>query len=1332
MFRGFCLLTFVLAYSLLCLSSIGAGEAAGAPPEESDAEEFMKAYRLADGLKIELFAAEPLLTHPVAICTDEKGRIFVAEANRLSDLTKPAGHKDTGDLDMRSYLEFLDEDIACKTVEDRITMLKKNLGDRTRDFTVISERIRLLVDKNGDGKADSATTFAECFNKMEDGLAAGVLARKGNVWFTDIPNLWHLRDKDNDGKADEIKVLHTGYGVRIAYLGHDLHGLIIGPDGKLYFSIGDRGFHVKSPEGKILAQQFNGGVFRCNQDGSDLEVIATGMRNPQELAFNQYGDLFTGDNNCDKGDPCRWVWVLDGTDCGWRIGYQHIFYPNLTGPWHGEKLWSTQFEGQAAYVLPPLGYVCLGGPSGLAYYPGTGLPERYNDHFFICDYRGTKGSVISFSMKPKGASFEITDQQDFVSDIQATDVMFGVDGRAYASVWYGAVTQTQKGRIYAIGDPSVSGDPSIQETRKLIGEDLDLRPVTDLKRLLTHKDQRVRTEAQFSLVAKNAIGELANVLAESTHQISRLHAIWGLGQIAREKKNPAALENVMAALNDADPEVRTQAAKVLGECRHAKAAEGLIGLLKSGPPRAKVIAAMALGKLGDPKALAPVAQMLRDNADKDAYLRHAGIMALTWIAEKNFDQVMALAMDSSSSVRLAVIVALRRLEKPEIARFLTDEEPRLVLEAARAINDVPIPAAQPPLAGLIEKDTWKKLSPGELFAIERFSEPKEGDAKTGDLKAAEAKAAEAKSAGAKKEETKVASTVGAMKKDEKPVPPKRTGKLVKGAEYFSDTPVDDRNVRLSGHLPILMGGNYSFWISGSDTSELWLSTDEKPENKRLIAQTRERTDPQNWTASPEQQSYPVQLTAGKRYYVEAVLKKCEPKKALAATPANEAEAKGGKPDKAEKKADTREHLSIGWQLPNNRMQRPIIDTGCDEQQSLLRRVMNAHFRLGGRENANALAALAENTDIPSGYRAEALMHLSNWGAPSPKDAVTNLWFPLPKRDAGLAASAIRPAIRGLLHDKSGEVQVATAQTAAKLQIGMLGADLYEISTDEKRPGWLRLEALKALGELKHSTLLPAIRNGLESKHTRLRQESLNLLAKFNPDVALPLISNTLEKPDIPEKQNAFAILKKMKAPTADALIADFMGRMRAKQVEPEVQLDILEAAKASTEPALKALVQQYQNSMSAADELAAFRIATRGGNSDLGRKIFYENAAAQCSRCHKINGSGGDVGPDLKGVATRHDRNYLLESIVAPSNKIAAGFDACFVKLSDGRVFTGTIKKEDDSELVVLCADGKAVTCKKDQIKMRKSQTTSTMPAMGDILTKTELRDLVEFLGNLK
>ncbi|MFN0018311.1 MAG: PVC-type heme-binding CxxCH protein, partial [Pirellulaceae bacterium] len=398
---------------VLSLSSVAWGEDTPPPQEpqiaaaSQEAEQAISGIKVPADLKVQVFAAEPLLANPVAFFIDNRGRFFVCETFRQT----------TAIADNRNHGEWLDEDLAAQTVVDRLAYIQKHLKEKAVDYTRQDDRIRLLEDTDGDGKADKASVFAAGFNKIEEGTGAGVLVRGDDVYYTNIPNLWRLKDKDRDGKADERTALHTGYGVRFAFRGHDMHGLILGPDGRLYFSIGDRGFNVKTQEGKQIVHPQCGAVLRCELDGSKLEVFATGLRNPQELAFDDYGNLFTIDNNSDSGDKARWVALADGGDSGWRIGWQFINSPNARGPWMAERMCYPHFEGQAAYMLPPLANIG-NGPSGLAYHPGTGLNDRYKGRFFLCDFRGGTGSgVHSFGVKPRGAGFEVIDRGEFIWDV---------------------------------------------------------------------------------------------------------------------------------------------------------------------------------------------------------------------------------------------------------------------------------------------------------------------------------------------------------------------------------------------------------------------------------------------------------------------------------------------------------------------------------------------------------------------------------------------------------------------------------------------------------------------------------------------------------------------------------------------------------------------------------------------------------------------------------------------------------------------------------------------------------------------------------------------------
>ena len=131
-----------------------------------------------------------------------------------------------------------------------------------------------------------------------------------------IPEITLLEGISKEGKAEKRSTISTGYGVRFSITGHDLHGLRMGPDGRLYFSVGDRGSHVVSQEGKVFDYPEEGAIYRCEPDGKNLEIFATGLRNPQELAFDDLGNLITVDNNCDHGDAARLVYVVEGSDSG--------------------------------------------------------------------------------------------------------------------------------------------------------------------------------------------------------------------------------------------------------------------------------------------------------------------------------------------------------------------------------------------------------------------------------------------------------------------------------------------------------------------------------------------------------------------------------------------------------------------------------------------------------------------------------------------------------------------------------------------------------------------------------------------------------------------------------------------------------------------------------------------------------------------------------------------------------------------------------------------------------------------------------------------------------
>jgi len=219
---------------------------------------------------------------------------------------------------------------------------------------------------------------------------------------------------------------------------------------------------------------------------------------------------------------------------------------------------------------------------------------------------------------------------------------------------------------------------------------------------------------------------------------------------------------------------------------------------------------------------------------------------------------------------------------------------------------------------------------------------------------------------------------------------------------------------------------------------------------------------------------------------------------------------------------------------------------------------------------------------------------------------------------------------------------------------------------------------------------------------------------------------------VSEKQTVYAILADAKLPDVDHLLAQQLDALLAGKVADAVRLDLLDAAAKHSDPEIKAKLAEFARQRADKPVLAQFEECLTGGNAANGRKIFREKVEASCIRCHKVAGEGGDAGPDLSKIAARASREYMLESIVLPHEKIAPGYENVQGQLNNGVSYAGLLKAETADTLQILSPEDGLMTLKKSDIKTRVRGLSGMLNNMKDVLSKRDIRDLVEYLAQLK
>ncbi len=481
-------------FGVVWVSSVAGAQAQLAP------EQSLSKLRPAEGIRVELFAAEPMVENPAAIDVDTQGRVWVAEITR--------------------YRKFAEEPPA--------------------------DRIKVLEDTDGDGRADRVTVFAEGVYCPMSICVAG-----SRVLVATSPDLWLYEDRDGDLRADgpPTKLL-TGFGG----FNHDhgAHSLVLGPDHKWWMSHGDGGFDVTGPDGSGARFRW-GGVLRGELDGTQLELVCQNFRNPYEVAISSLGEAYLSDNDNDGNQSARICWLLDGGDYGWFGGPPGRVAPEIpyAEGWH--------FRAHLPGFVPGTLVTGFGSPAGMCFYEGDAFgPQRRNQPWH-CDPGPREVRMYPHEPRGYGRRAEIRTALTVSGDdfVRPVDICAAPDGTLLVADWYDggvgghAYNNPNQGRIYRL--VPAAGRPKRREPPGPYANVETAALALGSPNLAT---QFLAREALLSQ-AEAAAGALAP-LVEADDTNERARALWVLDRLG-----PPHREAVVKTLSHPDETLRALAVRIL-------------------------------------------------------------------------------------------------------------------------------------------------------------------------------------------------------------------------------------------------------------------------------------------------------------------------------------------------------------------------------------------------------------------------------------------------------------------------------------------------------------------------------------------------------------------------------------------------------------------------------------------------------------------------------------------------------------------------------------------------------------------------------------------------
>jgi len=1119
-----------------------------------------------------------------------------------------------------------------------------------------------------------------------DGLFAvfGLQYLDGKVYVHHTPKFSVFTDDNGVGK-DRVDLIDcTNPNPAPGFNDHIPSNCRIAMDGYLYISTGDKGIYGAVGKDGKTAEIHGGGIARMRPDGTDLEVYSTGTRNHLDVAVTSEDELFTYDNT-DDGH-------------GWWTRVSHMVDGGFYGyPW--------DYKPQRPYTLWMMGD--YGGGSGCASiaYNEDALPAKFRGNLFLSDW--ARKEVLRLDVVRSGATWKTVSTEKFLvgvggSEFRPLGLAVSPDGRSlYVCDWnYGGWTAKgkQTGRLIKAtytGAPSVAAPKPAWYVSAATAKPFEASN-DDLVKGLSHSSREVRLTAQRRLADRKAVKELEAVLA-SGDAPAKWHAIWALDAIGAGDK---ALH---AALQDADPSVRRQAARQRGTRKAKDSVDALVGLLKDADLTVRFHAATALGRIG---AVAAIPALQAALEEKDLFARYAAFHALNGIGRANstaWTEIVKGLESPSAAVREGTLFALRE----------TYEEP-LAAALARA------PRSAESIAALAEIHRKPAAWKGQWWGTQPVGQPR--PAKTVDypgtklvLETLRAALADGNAAVRRAAVDSVAATKDA-----------EAAKSLR--ELFAkETDVDVRKSILRS-----LGA-----LKDSAASELVASAFKDPALLSEAAQAAELiagptlikmlADLAESATSPEILAPALgalgRLKAGAPTAAKHA-SHADPKVALAALTALG---------------------QIGGEVSVNALIAALEDKRLDLRKAAI-------AALGGLAAKPAIPALLK-ASLDRATRFEAISALALIPDIRALDAYLE--------GLGGKNAQVRDACRKAVMAISA---AALPLIESKMEATMLSGDVVsELQRVYNKPvpitDWMIIGSFPNPCPEPFPVDAPAMSREFKDAQGRPIQWKK---AKITGEFGMVNLGNQMS---IHDESTAYAVTElesageravEFVAGSDDTMTVWLNGQKIFEDLNNHGWKWDAYHFRGALKAGKNLILVKCSNTGGGWEFSLAYPAPRKGrlfeakpqkldpkvyaefakktaGDAARGKALFSDPKGVACIKCHKLGGEGGEVGPDLTGVGLKYAKDHFIESLLYPSAKILDGYKQTMVLTKSGVVVAGRFMGETPDELLLLDAEGKRHAIKKPEIEQRKESDISLMPeGLNTGLSLQDFADIIAFLEALK